>query len=74
MREVRGKIRTGHQNVIKVETKEDPRECDPEPLKSLGSVAEAKWHFGELKKAKGDDNDNLHQVEFRENCGAIETV
>ena len=56
-------------------------------MKRLGSVAETKWHLGELKKTKESNNISfrnigggdrnlvitLHQVQFGEKCGAMET-
>ena len=89
VREMRGEIRTGHQNVVQVD--ENKRKIAEnvihEPLKCLGSVAETEWHLGELKKPERSDNGGfrdirgsdrnlvvtLHQVQFGENCGAMET-
>ena len=89
VREVRGEVRTGHQNVIQVDKdkRKIPEKVIHEPLKCLGSVAETEWHFGELKKPERSDNGGfrdirgsdrnlvvtLHQVQFGENCGAMET-
>ena len=89
VREVRGEVRTGHQNVIQVDEdkRKIPEKVIHEPLKCLGSIAETEWHFGELEKPEGSDNGGfrdirgsdrnlvvtLHQVQFGENCGAMET-
>ena len=89
MGKVRGKIRTGYQNVVEIDKhkRKTTEEMIHEPLESLSSIAEAKRHFGEFKKTeRGDDGSfgnigggdrnlviTLHQVQFGENCGAMET-
>ena len=89
MGKVRGKIGTGHQNVVEIDKhkRKTTEEMIHEPLESLSSIAEAKRHFGEFKKTERGDNGSfgnigggdrnlvitLHQVQFGENCGAMET-
>ena len=89
MGKVRGKIGTGHQNVVEIDKHKGKttEEMIHEPLESLSSIAEAKRHFGEFKKTERSDNGSfgnigggdrnlvitLHQVQFGENRGAMET-
>ena len=57
MGKVRGKIGTGHQNVVEIDKhkRKTTEEMVHEPLESLSSIAEAKRHFGEFKKTERGD-------------------